>query len=351
MAKDREAGSRPETPGRTAAALLLLSFAFASGSAQGQDPMGEAGPVGAAASLGGGAEAKPSGFFGIAYASIFGASDQEPWRPLKLRTFFSEGWDEPWIAQPDTSGDAQQGWIDAADGSFYRLYFFSYNFTRSLSRGGNGHTGDYTLYTPLSRRLELITTIPFVTSQPTLNLGKQIIANPGTSSPMPGHPSSVGFGDLTFTPRFLLIEEDLSSLVAQLSIQTPTGYRPTGAGQTIVSPGIQYWSNFAEGWVLRGGFSANVGTNRVALGTSLLSQLALGRVVTPYDTPWLGDLTFYLSTNVLNPLEKGQTTVTLTPGFRDHLGKNWFVLGGIEVPVTGPRPYQEGVTAWLMKVF
>lgn len=125
--------------------------------------------------LGGGVAgpARPSGFFGVALASIFGPSDYAPWRPLSLGTLFTEGWDEPWIGEPNDSGDAQQGWINAADGNFYRLYFFSYTFTNHLAGGGDGQTGAYTLYTPLSRRLELITNIPFVTSEPTLNVGKQ----------------------------------------------------------------------------------------------------------------------------------------------------------------------------------
>jgi len=290
-------------------------------------------------------------FFDLAIASNFGGADVPPWSPMPLRTLFTEGWDEPWVPQPDTSGDAQQGWIDAADGSLYRLWFLSYNFTNHLSQGGNGNTGAYTIYTPLNRRLELITTIPFVTSQPTLNVGRQTFPNQGTMPPAIGHRTATGFGDLTFTPRVSLMEDDYFSLVAQTSIQIPTGYRRAGAGQAVLSPGLQFWSNFAEGWILRGGFSASVGTNRQAGGTTLLSQLALGRVLTPHDMPLLGDFTIYLSGNVFNKVSASQTNVTLTPGFRTHLGKEWFFLGGIEVPVTSPRPYEAGATFWLMKVF
>ena len=94
-----------------------------------------------------------------------------------------------------------------------------------------------------------------------------------------------------------------------------------------------------------------MGTNRQAGGTSLLSQLALGRVFTPHDVPLLGDFTLYLSTNVFDNVSTARTTVTLTPGFRTHLGRDYYALGGIEVPVTGRRPYEEGVTFWLMKTF
>ncbi len=294
-----------------------------------------------------------AGFFGVAFDSIFGPSDDAPWRPLSLRTFFTEGWDEAWVAEPDNSGDAQQGWINAADGNFYRLYFVSYTFTSHLNQGlgGDGNTGAYTIYLPLSRRLELITSIPFVTSQPTFGVGKNTLPNPNRPSRGPGHPTSVGFGDITFTPRVMLLEADDFTLVAQTSVQVPTGDRAAGAGQSILTPGVQFWWNYAEGWILRGGFNSGVGTNRQAGGTTLLSQLALGRVFTPADVPLFGDFTLYVSANVFNNVSTSQTTATLTPGFRTHLGGGWYALGGIDVPVTGPRPYQESATFWLMKTF
>ena len=290
----------------------------------------------------------PTGFLGVALASAFGPSDSAPWRPLSLRTLFTEGWDERWVSEPNDSGDAQQGWINAADGNFYRLWFFSYTFTNRLSAGGNGHTGAYTLYTPLSRRLELITTVPFVTSQPTFGVGKQAFPNPGAPQ---RHSTSTGFGDMTFTPRVMLIDTDDFSLSAQMSIQTPTGYRKAGAGQAILTPGLQFWWNYAEGWVVRGGFNAGVGTNRQASGTTLLSQLALGRVFTPHDVPLFGDFTVYVSANVFNTVSSSVTTATLTPGFRTHLGRDWYALGGIEIPVTGRRPFEESAIFWLMKTF
>ena len=291
---------------------------------------------------------KPSGFFQVAFASIFGPSDYAPWRPLPLRTLFTEGWDEAWIAEPNDSGDAQQGWINAADGNFYRLSFFSYLHTHRLAQGGNGNSGSYTLYTPLNRRFELITFIPFVTSQPLLATGKQGFPNP---MPSDRRPQGTGFGDLAFTPRVMLADSEYVGVNAQMTIQVPTGDRKLGAGQTIITPGAQFWWNFAENWVMRGGFNAGVGANRQSGGTTLVSQYAIGRTFTDHDVPLVGDLTFYLSTNVFNTVSSSQTLMTLTPGFRTHLGKDWYALAGLEVPVTGPRPYEENAIAWLMKTF
>ena len=292
------------------------------------------------------------GFFAVARESIFDATKDDTWRPLSLRTFFTEGWDEAWVPEPDGSGDSQQGWINAADGNFYRLHFLSYTFTNRLGRA-DGHTGSYTLYTPLSRRLELITNVPFITSQPTLTVGRQTFPNPNPQpSPRPNpYATSAGFGDVTFTPRVMLLENDSFTMVAQTSIQTPSGYTRTGSGQSIVTPGVQFWWNFAESWVLRGGFSSAIGTNRQAGGTTLVSQMAIGKVLTPDNIPIFGDFTIYLSANVFNTVSASRTLASLTPGFRTHLGKGYYALGGVEIPVTGARPYEESASFWFMKTF
>ena len=45
------------------------------------------------------------------------------------------------------------------------------------------------------------------------------------------------------------------------------------------------------------------------------------------------------------------TTPTFTPGFRTHMGRNWYLLGGVEVPATDPEPFDYQVLAGLMKGF
>jgi len=44
-------------------------------------------------------------------------------------------------------------------------------------------------------------------------------------------------------------------------------------------------------------------------------------------------------------------TVSLTPGFRTHLGADWYFLGAVEVPVTSAKPFDYQVLGALMKVF
>jgi len=66
-------------------------------------------------------------------------------------------------------------------------------------------------------------------------------------------------------------------------------------------------------------------------------------------------MVWYVSTNVSQPIdnraETSNTFVSLTPGFRTHVGGNWYLLGAVEVPVTDPQPYDYQVLGGIMKVF
>ena len=70
-------------------------------------------------------------------------------------------------------------------------------------------------------------------------------------------------------------------------------------------------------------------------------------------TPF-GDLVFHVGTTLSQATDdRGPHTTTLliTPGFRTHMGRNWYMLAGIDVPVTNPEPYDFQPTVGLMKVF
>ena len=85
---------------------------------------------------------------------------------------------------------------------------------------------------------------------------------------------------------------------------------------------------------------------------NLISQLAIGQTLTDHDVPWFGDFTYYLSTVVKTPLSGGdQTSVTLTPGLRTHLGRDWYFLAGLPTPVTKARVADLGMILWFMKAW
>ncbi len=280
--------------------------------------------------------------------SLFGKPDPNTWRPLPLSTLFSEGWNESWVPSPSGSGGApRQGWINATDGNLYRLWFFT--FAQGFNRGdkGDAYLGSYTLLTPLSRRLELITNIPFVLRNNAVTGLPVIDPNrPGATTTK----SHSGFGDISITPRVLLHETKDFSLTGELSILTPTGTRPLAGKTTVLTPAVGFWNNFAGGWVVRGGLGLAIPMN--GSGDDLISSLAIGQTLTGHDVPLFGDFTYYLSAVVNTPLANGdQTSVTLTPGMRTHLGHDWYFLAGLPVPVTKDRVADIGMIFWFMKAW
>jgi hypothetical protein len=289
------------------------------------------------------------GLFETVAESIFGEADANTWHPLPIWTLFSEGWTEAWVPSPNGSGGApRQGWINAMDGNMYRLWFFTFAQAFNEAPKGNAYLGAFTLYTPLSRRLLLITNIPFVIrNNASAGLPSIDPSLPGKSTTK----SYSGFGDISFTPRVLLHETKDFSLTADLTVTTPTGTEPL-AGKASLTPGLGFWTNFPAGWVLRGGFSDFIPTQRNTETNHLISQLAIGQTVTPHDVPLFGDFTYYVSAVVSTPLPNGQqTSMTLTPGMRTHLGNDWYFLAGLPIPLTKERIGEIGMIFWFMKAW
>ena len=292
------------------------------------------------------------GFLAVARDSIFGMSDPPPWRPLALGSV-SEGWRDPWVPPPNgSSGALRKGWIGAPDGVSIRLFIATFAEDFRVVQGGNAYRSRFDLYTPLSRRLLVITSIPTINSNsPSFTLPTW---DPGSSLGRVGRPPGRGtsFGDLTVTSRLMLAESQDFSLVAQLTAQAPTGSTSSGAGRAIITPGIQFWSDIGRRRALRGSFNVGSGLNGPGGGTTLLSQLAIGRTYTSHETPLIGDLTFYLAANVIDQISPTTlNTVTLGPGFRVHLGHEYNLLGAATIPVTAPFPYAVGCSIWFAKNF
>ena len=288
------------------------------------------------------------GIFDTITESIFGQPDPDTWRPLPLSTLFSEGWNEAWVPSPNGSGGApRQGWINAADGNMYRLWFFTFGQAFNQGPKSNAYLGAYTLYTPLSRRLLLITNIPFVLRN-SAGSGLPIISPSGLT--IPTSKNHTTFGDISFTPRVLLHETKDFSLTAEVAALVPTGNQPL-AGKTALTPAVGFWNNFAGRWVIRGGIGDYIPLGGGGSDT-LISQLAIGQTLTDHDVPLFGDFTWYVSTVVNTPLRDGQhTSVTLTPGMRTHLGRDWYFLAGLPTPLTNQRIGDIGMIFWFMKAW
>jgi hypothetical protein len=276
--------------------------------------------------------------------SLTGDVYAEPsrWRPLSLWTLFSEGWNQPWASPPAGGGGApRQGWLDAADGVFFRLAIGTFTYKHGTSGNGDVYNGGATLYAPLSRRFELQFDVPFVTSLQGVG----------------GSPSHTGFGDFQVTPRVILSESRDVTQSFNLTFRTPTGNTNTDNDLAAVTPNYQFWANWWGGLVVRGSLGMfipyhNVG--EVDARTSFLGNLAAGYYFTEHDKAPLGDLVFYVATNLTQDTDDRGPAITqlsFTPGFRTHLGCNWYLLGGVEVPVINPKTSDYSILSGLMYVF
>ena len=268
------------------------------------------------------------------------------WHPLPLTTFFSEGWDEPWAGGPNGQngeGAPRQGWLNAADGVFYRLAIATFDFAKDTGNGNN-LTSAISVYTPFNRRFELRWDIPVV------------ISNRG---PFPGKDYHVSTPDFQLTPRFALSETEDSAQSLDVTFRMPTGDVFNGQGKAAVSPFYNFWVNPWAGLVVRGGvgFGLPFGYQSVdVLGarSRFLSNLAFGYYFTPHDWAPMGDTVWYLSTNFDRPIDNrgpNNNNVSITPGLRIHLGWNWYGLAGVELPLTRRQPFDYQVLSGLMKVW
>jgi hypothetical protein len=301
------------------------------------------------------------GLFETIYESLFGdAYNPARWRPLSLGGFFTEGWLEPWAGGPaGQSGlTPRHGWLGSFEGVFYRLWITDITYSNNLNKsyGGNGYSGNYTIFLPFSRRFEMDISVPFVNSH-------------GTTDPRHGYRSD--FGDLAVTPRFLLSETEALTQTLNLILNLPTGNTQTGGHLMALFPRYSFWSNPGGSWVLRGGGGVEVPLNKddfkpastvspdgnlaprkSTVQTILNVDLAIGRYFRPHDVPF-GDLVFYVNANTVVPLEdRSQPTyLGVGPGTRFQIAGNWFFLNYWEFPLTGPHPFTYQMQAAIVKVF
>jgi len=285
------------------------------------------------------------GFFGAAADSLTGDVYAEPsrWRPLTLGTLFTEGWDQAWASPPNGSGGApRQGWIGAQDGVFYRLWIATYAFANDFNDHGNRHNGGFTLYAPLSRRLELRYDFGIVSNKP-----------------LDSNDYHTAADDLTLTPRVILSESEDVTQSFSVGFRAPIGDSENGQGIAAITPAYEIWANPWRGLVLRGGVNmfvpyGNDSFDESGARNQFIGNAAAGYYFTPHDATPFGDLVLYVGTTVDHLTDDrgpNTTSFAVTPGFRSHLGCNWYLLGGVGVPVTHPKGFDVEPTVGLMKVF
>jgi hypothetical protein len=184
-----------------------------------------------------------------------------------------------------------------------------------------------------------------------------------------GIAGQANFGDFKITPRVILSKSKDVTQSFNITFRTPNGNSINGNNVAAVTPQYQFWVNAWKGLVIRGGagftlpytngggFSIGPFKNltRELPPKTFDASLAIGYYFTPHNLPTVGDMVWYLSTNLSQVIDnrvKGSGTfVSLTLGFRTHLGQNWYLLGAVEVPLKSPQPYDYQVQGGIMKVY
>lgn len=284
----------------------------------------------------------------VAWESSFGAASEDDWQPLSLATFFTEGWDRPYANAPKGSNLAPRGnWIGAPAGVFGRFATLDFFYTNHMNpvpalfltanapyipvhtaTTGNQFAGYTTVRFPLSARFEVQLAAVFVDSR--------------KSSPTGGYVANIG--DLGFQARFHMIDRPNFSVVSFFGERIPTGKPVNGSGINFVTPGLEFWWNFAPHWVARGGTLFNISTGRQSATNVYANRLSVGRYLTDETAAFFKTLEVHVTASVLSDVagRKGYITdVYIFPGFKFSLDKDgkWAVLGGAQTPLAGPQPY------------
>lgn len=290
----------------------------------------------------------PMSTFDVIHESIFGPASKDDWRPLSLGTFFSEGWDEPFVKAPEgDNGAPKQPWLLAGTGHFARAATLDFFYTNGMTNNpglllngtswspvkpktaGNEYNAVFSVSLPVNRRLEFQLIAPFIASNGRGSSGTGWAGN---------------FGDLTVSSRFQLVDQKNFSMLASLSNRIPTGDSINGNGVSFVSPAMEAWWNFGPKWVLRGVTGINILTSNRSATNVYFNKLSIGRYLTDKDAAIFKQLVVFGTVVTLSDVRgsKGYLSdIYLTPGVRFGLDQDqkWFVQGAVQVPVSGPQPY------------
>jgi hypothetical protein len=289
---------------------------------------------------------KPSltgGVLATALESIFGEALTSAWTPLSFATLFTEGWNQPFVFSPASdSGALRQEWINAANGVFYRQWVLDYNFRDHATPSGNRDIGTWSILAPLSRRLEMFISIPFVdyyaVDHSSGTEGGRVSFSPRAGSPGRSHEAT--FGDMTITPQVLLSETRNTSIMSVLAIRAPTGSLAAGDGNTSIGPQIQFWQGLPNRWVVRGGAGPTIPLSATGLHTTFDTNLTVGRFLTLDDVRYFKELSVWVAATNSAAMDysgPAADTLTILPGIRFRIARDTWFLYGVEIPLVAPR--------------
>lgn len=263
--------------------------------------------------------------YGLLASAAVPVAAQE-WTPLSGSNFGAE-LTSKYISVPNgDSGAPRQGWLGTADGFFTREGHIAFNYFDGRANDAQEAIARFNY--PLSRRLWI-----------------------GVEQPFYQQAAGVtGVGDGTITTQVMLAETKNLSINAGVGWRLPWGRERLGNGFFAAQPQINLWSDVGAGFSLRGRVAYTFASE--GRPSSFNLNATIGQTITAHDQAPFGDLSWYVAGNWNEPNNGAPTFVSVTPGMRTHLGKNLFLLGGVEIPVANSRAfYRERFTIQFVQGF
>ena len=262
---------------------------------------------------------------------------------ITLSNFFSEGWkfgqwEEP-EQEPDQSPRFRLLKIPAT--VFEREVRMNYSFTNNGDSGKfDDHEWEFEFEMPVSRRL-------LIEVEPTI-----VSISPNNND------DHSGFGDTSFITRVMLMETRNTTLLSLLDVKIPTGNEDLGlgSGMTTISPGIGIWRDLGGHFALHSFFGLDIpsgGKSRDDPDTTVNYGAALTKTITPKDTPFFGNLTFFVEFDGSSDMGSNDdtTVVSILPGARWNLGHDFWLMPGVEFPITGRDEFDNRIWFSVLKDF
>ncbi|HHT9114686.1 MAG: transporter [Planctomycetes bacterium] len=282
-------------------------------------------------------------FIGL-HSALLQAEELSGKKPdLTLSNFFSEGWKFGQWKEPEQEPDQSPRFrlLKIPATVFEREVRMNYSFTNNSDGGKlDEHEWEFEFEMPISRRL-------LIEVEPTI-----VSISPKNDN------NHNGFGDASFITRVMLLETRNTTLLSLLDVKIPTGNEDLGlgSGMTTISPGIGMWRDIGGHFALQSFLGLDIpagGKSDEDPDTTVNYGAALTKTVTPKDTPFFGNLTFFVEFNGSSDMGSNSdtTVVSILPGARWNLGRDFWLMPGVEFPITGRDEFENRIWFSVLKDF
>ena len=249
---------------------------------------------------------------------------------LTFSNFFSAGWDGAWVRRARGNGTPNMSLLRVQTNFVTQVFRTDYahqeNFDEASARGSDSLTG--TLEYAFNRRfmLALIGNYRWIDSRVSEN--------------------SEGSAVAAFA-RVQWLDTATSSLAMTLRAGLPN--HDLGEKDTVISLALAGWQDLAPLGLKRVGLYYHAQEETLAgpvkpgsRRNDLTYDITLAKTWTSPESFFGNATTFFeaYGKTDLDGDDRGHTLITVTPGLRATFAHRHIVMGGVEFPLTEPRPYE-----------